>query len=160
VKIRRKYPSRPIVGAGAVVHRGTEVLLLKRRYPPNRGRWALPGGLVELGERVEDAAAREILEETGLAVQIDGLVDVETDLHRDRASKLEYHYVLVDYLAKPIGGAIKLNAESSDYGWFTAAEVKDLDVSRGTRKVLETFFSRRPDSVSRSARRPTGMRSS
>jgi len=150
MKIRRKYPSRPIVGAGAVVHRGTEVLLVKRRYPPNKGRWALPGGLIEVGETVEDAAAREVLEETGLQVEIEGLVDVGTDLHRDKASKVKYHYVLVDYLAKPVGGAVKLNAESSEYGWFSAAEVNNMNMSMGTRRVLETFFSRQRASTNRS----------
>ena len=88
VKSPRRYPSLPLVGAGAVVHRGEKVFLVKRRYAPNRGKWALPGGLVELGEKVEDAAAREVLEEPGLHVRLEGLLDVGTDIHFDRRSNL------------------------------------------------------------------------
>jgi 8-oxo-dGTP diphosphatase len=139
----RRYPSRPLVGAGAVVHRQAEVLLVKRENPPNKGRWALPGGLVELGETTADAARREILEETGLKVKIEGLLDVQTDLHRDSLSKLEYHYVLVDYLAKPLSGRVRLNGESSAYGWFGEAQIRELDMSEGTRRVLGLFFDNR-----------------
>lgn len=138
----RRYPARPLVGAGAVVHRGRTVLLVKRTNPPNLGKWALPGGLVELGESTQDAAVREILEETGLRVKIEGLLDVQTDLHPDRSSRLEYHYVLVDYLARPTGGTLELNSESSAAGWFTEKEVRSLIMSSGTRKVLGLFFQR------------------
>lgn len=139
----RRYPSRPLVGAGAVVRRGGRVLLLKRSNPPNQGRWAIPGGLVELGESTEAAATREILEETGLKVRIDGLLDVQTDLHRDDRSKIEFHYILIDYLATPVKGRLKVNSESQDYGWFTFAESRKLDMSDGTRAVLALHFERR-----------------
>ncbi|MDG6901898.1 MAG: NUDIX hydrolase [Nitrososphaerota archaeon] len=139
----RRYPSRPLVGAGAVVHRGGKVLLVKRNNPPNLGKWALPGGLVELGESTQEAAIREVLEETGLRVKIEGLLDVQTDLHLDRSSRLEYHYVLVDYLARPTRGRLLLNSESSAAGWFTEPEVRSLVMSGGTRNVLGIFFRQR-----------------
>lgn len=126
-----------------MVHRGDRVLLVKRLNPPNAGKWALPGGLVELGESVESAAAREVEEETGLKVRIESLLDVQTDLHRDEGGRLEYHYILVDYLARIDGGTLKLNPESSDSGWFTAAKVRDLNTTGGTRTVLDSYFRQR-----------------
>jgi 8-oxo-dGTP diphosphatase len=138
----RRYPTRPLVGAGAVIHRRGRVLLVRRRNPPNQGKWALPWGLVELGETVQDAARREVLEETGLKVEIEGLLDAQTDIHRDSGSGLEYHYVLIDYIATPAGGRLRLNPESSRCGWFTLAQTKRLAMSRGTRAVLGLYFQR------------------
>jgi len=140
----RRYPTRPLVGAGAVIRRGRKVLLVRRKFPPNQGRWSIPGGLVELGESVAEAAAREIREETGLSVEIEALLDVQTDLHRDREGIIEYHYILVDYLAKVLGGRVRLNSESSDYGWFTDSETRRLKVTRGTEAVLRRYFGQHP----------------
>ena len=139
----RRYPTRPLVGAGAVVHRGSRVLLVKRNNPPNRGKWALPGGLVELGENTQDAATREAFEETGLRIDVEALLDVQTDLHVDRNSRLEYHYVLIDYLARPVGGRLRVNPESSAFGWFTEAQIRTLAMSEGTRRVVRLFFTQR-----------------
>ncbi len=125
-----------------MVHRDGKVFLLRRRYPPTQGKWALPGGLVELGESCEEAAARETLEETGIAVRLQGLLDVQTDLHRDIHSRIEYHYVLVDYVAEPGDGKVTLNPESSESGWFTRSQTKHLDLSDGTRRVIELFYKR------------------
>ena len=158
MKARREYPSRPLVGAGAVVYNGSEVLLVKRKFPPNEGLWSLPGGLVELGERVQDAAVREVGEETGLEVVLEGILDVGTDIHFDSRRRPKYHYVLVDYLARPVAGQVKLNAESSAFGWFTAKQARRLDMSDGTRKVLELHFRGRPTSGIRSARRQPSRR--
>jgi len=98
---------------------------------------------VELGEAVQDAAVREIREETGLTVKIEGLLDVQTDLHRDERSRIEFHYILVDYLARPISGRLRLNSESSDSGWFTRGQLARIAMSRGTISVLELFFENR-----------------
>jgi len=140
---QRRYPSRPLVGAGAVVYRSGKVLLVKRKRPPNEDRWALPGGLVELGETAEGAAAREVLEETGLKVVIERLIDVQTDIHLDVKGEIEYHYLLVDYAAKSAKGEVILNGESSSFGWFSKAELTDLSMSDGTREVLGKFYRKK-----------------
>jgi ADP-ribose pyrophosphatase len=124
-----------------VVHKEGKVLLVKRNNPPNRGKWALPGGLVELGETCEDAAVREVFEETGLKVKIERLLDVQSDLHRDERKRLEFHYVLVDYLAAPVEGLLRINSESSDSGWFTQRQVHSLEMSHGTRTVVNMYFN-------------------
>ena len=96
--------------------------------------------MVELNERVEEAAVREVKEETGLDVDLEKLLDVATDIHLDERMRPRYHYVLVDYLARPTGGELRLNPESSDYGWFTAEQARRLDMSKETRNVLELHF--------------------
>ena len=98
---------------------------------------------MELGEAVQDAAVREVEEETGLKVKILGLLDVQSDLHRDAEGRLEYHFILVDYLATSLDGEVSLNEESADYGWFTEAKAFRLKMSAGTRTVLQIGFRRR-----------------
>jgi ADP-ribose pyrophosphatase YjhB (NUDIX family) len=142
MKARREYPSRPLVGAGALVRTGTKVLLVRRRHPPNEGRWSLPGGLVELGEKAEEAAVREVKEETGLDVVLERLLDVATDIHFDSQGRLRFHYILVDYLARPVGGELALNEESSGCGWFTFAQTRRLEMSDATRAVIAMCFAR------------------
>ena len=152
----REYPPRPLVGAGAVVHRNGRVLLIRRKFPPNAGKWSLPGGLVELGETVHDAAAREVEEETGLKVEVQGLLDVGTDVHHDSRGRLKFHYVLVDYLARPVGGRVKLNAESSGSGWFTRRQSEGLEMTTGTRAVLRKYFELKSSGSPRRSRKSPG----
>ena len=141
MKTRREYPSRPLVGAGALVHDGRKkILLVKRKFPPNARKWALPGGLVELGERVEDTVTREIREETGLDIALERLLDVATDIHLDTKGKTRYHYVLIDYLARMVKGEVNLNVESSNYGWFTYEQSAKLKMSKNTRSVIARYF--------------------
>ena len=157
--VSREYPSRPLVGAGAIVHRGGRVLLVKRKYPPNEGKWSLPGGLVELGETVHGAAAREVKEETGLTVAIEGLLDVGTDVHYGKGSSPKYNYVLVDYVARPVGGKLKLNNESSESGWFAREKAEALDMTPGTRAVVTRFFELESVGFKLPARRSSQKRS-
>src|SRR5438552_13789207 len=102
----REYPVRPIVGVGAVVLDGDRVLLVKRAHEPLKGEWSLPGGAVEVGETLEAAVAREVREETCLEVEVGPLVEVVNRIVRDPGGRVEYHFVIVDYLCRPIGGTL------------------------------------------------------
>ncbi|MGH9413546.1 MAG: NUDIX hydrolase [Terriglobales bacterium] len=97
----REFPQRPIVGVGVVVRRGDELLLVERGHEPLAGMWSVPGGAVELGETTRAAAAREVEEETGIAVEIGRLLTVVDRVQRDLAGRLHYHYVLVEFEARP-----------------------------------------------------------
>jgi ADP-ribose pyrophosphatase YjhB (NUDIX family) len=112
-----------------------------------------------LGERVEDAVIREVKEETDLDVVLEGLLDVGTDIYLDARSRPRYHYVLVDYLARRVEGRVKLNAESSAFGWFTAEQTRKLDTSDLTKQVLALYFGSPGIAGKRSARNPSGFHS-
>jgi 8-oxo-dGTP diphosphatase len=112
----REYPARPIVGVGAVILIGDPpgVVLIKRRYEPLAGRWSLPGGTVEVGETLEAAAAREIEEETGLVVSVGAVVEVFDRIIRDDDGRVRFHFVLVDYLCRPVGGLLQHGSDVDD----------------------------------------------
>lgn len=107
----RKYPDRPIVGVGAVIVEGGKVVLIRRRFEPMKGHWSLPGGGVEVGETLEAAVAREILEETGLQVEVGPVIEVFDRITRDDDQRVRYHYVLVDYLCWPVAGALRAGSD-------------------------------------------------
>jgi 8-oxo-dGTP diphosphatase len=115
----RQYPAQPIVGVGAVILHEGNVVLVKRRFEPLAGQWSLPGGRLELGETLEAGLAREMLEETGLEVEVGPVVDVFDRILLDPERKVRYHYVLIDYLCRPLAGDL---AHGSD---VAAAEFVD-----------------------------------
>ncbi|MCK5562757.1 NUDIX domain-containing protein, partial [Candidatus Bathyarchaeota archaeon] len=86
----REYPERPIVGAGALMIENGKLLLIKRGAKPGQGRWSIPGGIVELGERVQDTIVREVKEECGLDIEVEGLMDVFDSITRDKKSRIQY----------------------------------------------------------------------
>ena len=104
--IKRHYPDQPLIGVGAVIFRGEEVLLVRRGQEPARDTWSLPGGLVELGETLVEAIRRELAEETGLTVNLLGVAAVLERIFPDEAGGIPYHYVLVDFLGDYAGGEL------------------------------------------------------
>ncbi|MDG7016273.1 MAG: NUDIX hydrolase [Nitrososphaerota archaeon] len=139
----REYPATPLVAVSALVHRGGRALLVRRARPPNAGRWALPGGLVELGETLEAALLREVKEEAGIGIRVERLLDAISSIEPDARGRAKYHYVLICYLARPLTGRVRLNEESSDRRWLTPSEAEQLDVTEGTARVLRLFQRRR-----------------
>ena len=118
-----EFPTRPIVGVGAVVLDGGRVLLVKRGHAPLRGEWSLPGGAVELGETLGAALAREVLEETGLRVRVRDPVEIFERIQPAGDGRIRFHYVVVDYLCTLEGGRLQPGSDAEDGCW---AEVDDL----------------------------------
>ena len=100
----RKYPVRPHIGVGVLLIRGNHLLLIKRKYNPDAGYWSIPGGHLDLGERVKKAAVREAYEETGFKVKVSGLAGIIDKIMYDNTGKIEYHYVLINYFVEQIEG--------------------------------------------------------
>jgi len=132
----RSYPDRPVVGVGVVVWRQDRFLLVRRGKPPNAGQWSLPGGAQHLGETVAEAGRREILEETGLEVEVTALVDVVDGIGRDGEGRVEYHYTLVDLVAESPRGEPVAGDDADAVGWFSLADLADLGLWSETERII------------------------
>lgn len=137
----RIYPSAPLVGVGAVIFNDkNQVVLIKRGNEPKKGLWAIPGGNVELGEQVRETAIREVKEECNINIELRDLLGVVDLILKDSGGKVQYHYVLIDYLAQYSGGELKPQSDVSETGWFYQNELEKLDIPEVTLKVLEKAF--------------------
>jgi ADP-ribose pyrophosphatase YjhB (NUDIX family) len=128
----RVYPDRPFVGVGAVVLAAQDIVLVKRRFEPLADEWSLPGGALELGETMTIGVAREIREETSLQVEVGPVIDVLDRIVRDDADQVKYHYVLVDFLCRVVGGSL---APGSDVSQAVLAAPNALEEYRLTSKA-------------------------
>jgi 8-oxo-dGTP diphosphatase len=124
----REFPARPIVGVGAVVLDGDRVLLVRRANEPLKGQWSLPGGAVDVGETLRDAIRREVREETGLEVEPGAIVDVLDRIRVETDGRTRFHYVLIDFICRPAGGALCCASDADDAAWaaVTALDAYDL----------------------------------
>ena len=145
--MQREYPSSPLVGVGAVVIRDRRVLLVKRGQAPLRGEWSIPGGRLELGETVRQAVCREVLEETGLTVEVIDLLGVFDRIVPDDAERVRYHYILVDFLCRVISGTMQPGSDAGDARWFTLGEITEVGLREDTLAVIKSGFKklRKPD---------------
>lgn len=132
----RSYPDRPVLGVGAVVLVDDRVVLVKRAHEPLKGEWSLPGGGVELGETLEHAVAREVAEETGLAVRVGPVIEVFDRIMLDPKQRVEYHFVLVDYLCRSSGGTL---GRGSDASAVALADPRQLAEYRLNQKALDVI---------------------
>lgn len=131
--MKRLYPDQPIVGVGAVlVHEG-KIVLIKRGNEPSRGKWTIPGGLVELAESPEQAVIRETKEETCLDAENPSLIDVVSNVDLDEKGRVKYHYVIIDYLVHVKGGTIKAASDAVDLRWVPFDEVENYDLTTSFR---------------------------
>lgn len=134
--MKREYPDTPLVGVGAVIVEAGRVLLVKRGHPPLLGDWSIPGGVLEVGETVREAAVREAREETSLMVESQELLGVFDRVIRDEAGRVRYHYVLVDFLCRRVEGEPLAAGDADAVRWFTPQELRQLPLAQDTADVI------------------------
>jgi 8-oxo-dGTP diphosphatase len=138
----RQYPSRPFLGVGALVFSGDRLLLVERGQEPLKGYWSLPGGILETGETLIQGIRREVLEETGLEVEPLSIFEVFERIMPDGEGKTEYHYVLIDYLCRPVGGSLQAASDVSRVVWVSQPELAEYRLTEGTLAVVERAFAK------------------
>ncbi len=142
--MRREFPLAPLVGVGAVIVDAGRVLLVRRGREPLKGQWSLPGGLLELGERLTDGVIREVEEETGLTVEAVELVELLDRIYREE-ERVRYHYVIADYLCRVTGGTLKAASDADEVRWVERAEWENgnaLGLDAVTVRVMENGWQR------------------
>jgi ADP-ribose pyrophosphatase YjhB (NUDIX family) len=149
--MNRSYPSHPIIGVGAVIVQGDRALLVRRNTEPLKGEWSVPGGVLEVGETLRAGAAREALEETGLHVDAGPLLDVFDSIFPDPEGRTQYHYVLIDFLCRPLAPDTCLTdatpgSDVSDVLWIAAADLDRLNLRPSIAAVLRKALSTAPSS--------------
>ena len=132
----RVYPDRPFVGVGAVVLAAQDIVLVKRRFEPLADEWSLPGGALELGETMTIGVAREIREETSLQVEVGPVIDVLDRIVRDDAGQVQYHYVLVDFLCRVVGGTLAPGADVSQAVLAAPNALEEYRLTNKARAVI------------------------
>lgn len=140
--MKREFPEFPLVGVGAVIIEGPHVLLVRRAHPPIQGQWSIPGGVLEVGELVREAAVREAREETGLIVDPGDLLGVYDRVLRDACESVQYHYVLIDFLCRQVGGELHAASDAAEVRWFTREELPALKLAEDTLDVIRKGFAK------------------
>src|SRR5262245_47575914 len=137
----RRYPQRPVVGVGAVIVHDGRVVLIKRKFEPLAGQWSLPGGTLDLGESLEAGVAREMREETGLEVEVGPVIEVFDRILLDTERRVRYHFVLIDYLCRPIGGRLVAGSDVADAVFVDPATFSTFRLTPKAVSVIERGLS-------------------
>ena len=140
--MQREFPETPLVGVGAIIIEDARVVLVKRGHPPLQAEWSIPGGVLEVGELVREAAIREAREETGLTVEPGELVGVFDRVLRDPNGRVQYHYVLVDFLCRRVSGELAAAGDAAAARWFTREELPAMNLAEDTLEVIDKGFAR------------------
>ncbi len=146
--MKRDYPELPIIGVGAVIVDGDCVLLVRRASEPLKGEWSVPGGMLELGEKLRDGVRREVLEETGLQVEPGEVLDVFDSIFRDDHGRTQYHYVLIDYLCQLVSGDAKAGSDVSEVRWVQKNELAMMNLRDSIKQVARQGFLRASENIS------------
>jgi ADP-ribose pyrophosphatase YjhB (NUDIX family) len=141
--MQREFPETPLVGVGAIIIENARVVLVKRAHPPLQAEWSIPGGVLEVGELVREAAIREAREETGLTVEPGELLGVYDRVLRDVDKRVQYHYVLIDFLCRRVAGNISAASDAAEVKWFSPEELPALKLAEDTLDVIRKGFAKR-----------------
>jgi 8-oxo-dGTP diphosphatase len=139
--MRREYPEAPLVGVAAVVIQGDKVLLVQRGQEPHKGSWGLPGGLVQLGESVSEAVRREVAEETALEIEPGEVLGVFEPIVWDEQGRIRFHYVVIDFLARPLGGILSPASDVTAARWVSPQELASYQVRAETAEVIRKAWA-------------------
>jgi len=138
--MNREFPEHPLIGVGSIIIEGDGVVLVKRARPPIQGQWSIPGGVLEVGEMVREGAIREAREETGLIIEAGELLGVFDRILRDPDHRVQYHYVLIDFLCRRVGGELLAASDAAAARWFTREELPALSLAEDTLEVIQKGF--------------------
>jgi mutator protein MutT len=138
--VAREFPEAPVVGVGAVIVEDGKVLIVKRAHEPRKGEWSLPGGCVELGETLVDALKREVKEETGLEVDVGPMIELFDRVHW-LDGRVQYHFVIADYVCTPCGGTLRAADDATDVAWVERAELERYGVNEHAMRVIRTALA-------------------
>ncbi len=145
--MKRLYPDQPVVGIGAVIIQDGKIALIKRGNEPSKGKWTIPGGLVELGESLEAAVIRETKEEVSLEVDNPRLIGVVDNVDLDEEGKVKYHYVIIDYLLQVKSGNIQAASDAEELLWVPFDEVENYNLTASFR----VFFRQNREKLEKSS---------
>lgn len=137
----REYPPRPVVGVGGVVIADGRALLIRRGHAPLEGQWSIPGGTLEVGETIVEGIKRELAEETGIQVRVLDLIEVFERIFRDKNERVQYHFVILDYLCEMAGGRARAGGDVVDVAWAGEEELAKFELTEAAARVLKKAFA-------------------
>jgi ADP-ribose pyrophosphatase YjhB (NUDIX family) len=140
--MNREFPELPLVGIGSIIIENDRVLLVKRAHPPIQGQWSIPGGVLEVGELVREAAIREAREEAGLVIEPGELLGVYDRILHNAEKRVQYHYVLIDFLCRVVGGELRAASDAAEVRWFTREELGALMLAEDTQDAIQKGFAK------------------
>ncbi|MFZ0640279.1 MAG: NUDIX hydrolase, partial [Candidatus Acidiferrales bacterium] len=137
----REYPERPIVAVGGVVIHDSQVLLIRRGQPPLKGRWSIPGGILEVGETIAEGIERELKEETGIEVRVLELIEIYEKVLRDEDNQPQYHFVILDYLCELVKGTARPGGDVTEVVWAGEQQLDSLALMGAANRVIRRALS-------------------